>query len=87
MIFSLFCGQNDGLSFVDGLLGLLGFKGFHEGSRYHIGYKMLETFEKLTTADDKEKFLSVIIPLTFQHISIYVIMIEYQYVGYAKASS
>ena len=35
----------------------LGFNGIDDGSGYHIGYKMLDTFENLTMADDEEKTL------------------------------
>ena len=34
---------------------ILGFNSIHDGPGYHIGYKMLETFENLTMADDEEK--------------------------------
>ena len=29
--------------------------GIHDGSGYHIEYKMLDTFENMTLADDEEK--------------------------------
>ena len=35
----------------------LGFNGVHDGSGYHIGYKMLDTSENLTLSDDEGKIL------------------------------
>ena len=44
---------------------MIGFNGFHDGSGYYIGDKMLDTLENLTMADDEEKMLSVILNFDF----------------------
>ena len=60
----LFFGKNEGITFPDKQTpSILGFNDIYDGSGYHIGYKMLETFENLTMADDEEKILLVIILL------------------------
>ena len=60
----LFFGKSEGITFPDNEIpSILGFNGIHDGSGHHIGYKMLETFENLTMADDEEKTLLVIILL------------------------
>ena len=52
----LFFGKNEGIFIRDNELpSTLGFNGIHDGSGYHIGYKMLKTFENLTMANDEEK--------------------------------
>ena len=57
----LFFGKNEGITFPDNEIpSILGFEGIHDGLGYHIGYKMLDTFENLTMADDEEKNLLVI---------------------------
>ena len=62
--YSSFFGKNEGITFPDNEIpSILGFNGIHDGSGYHIGYKMLDTFENLTIADDEEKNLLVIILL------------------------
>ena len=54
-ILFLFFGKNEGITFPDnGIPSTLGFNGIHDESGYHIRYKMLETFENLTMADDEE---------------------------------
>ena len=45
---SSYFGKNEGITFPDNeISSILGFNGIHDGSGYHIGYKMLETFENL----------------------------------------
>ena len=86
----LFFGKNEGTTFPDiEVPSILGFNCVHDGSGYHIGYNMLDTFENLTMADDEEKFFVGDYPFDLsarmQLISIYVNIIEYQYVGDTKA--
>ena len=86
----LFFGKNEGITFPNnGTSSILGFNGIHDGPGYHIGYKMLDTFEKLTMADDEDKISAGDYPFLLsagkQPIFIYVNIIEYQDVGYAKA--
>ena len=85
----LFFGKNEGIYFRDNKIpSIQGFNGIHDGSGYHIGYKMLDTFENLTMADDEEKkFGDYPFDLSAgkQLIFIYVNIIEYQYVGDTKA--
>ena len=86
----LFFGKNEGITFPDNeILSIIGFNGIHVGSGYHIGYKMLDTFENLTVADDEEKSFVGDYPFDLssgkQLIFIYVNIIEYQYVGDTKA--
>ena len=51
-----FFGKNEEITFPDRkILSILGFNGIHDGSGYHIGYKMFETFENLAMADDEEE--------------------------------
>ena len=88
-VFFLFFGKNEGITFPDiKIPSILGFNGIHDG--YHIGYKMLETFENLTMADDEEKIFAGDYPFDLsaekQLIFICVNIIEYQYVGDTKAS-
>ena len=67
----------------------LDLKGIHAGSGYLIGYKVLETLENLTMADDEEKTFAGDYPFDLsagkQLTFIYVIIIEYHYVGDTKA--
>ena len=89
-ILFLFFGKNEGITFPDNKIpSILGFSGIHDGSGYHIGYKMLETVENLTMADDEEKTFAGDYPFDLsagkQLIFIYVNIIEYQYVGDTKA--
>ena len=86
----LFFGKNEGITFPDNEIpSILGFNGIHGGSGYHIGYKMLDTFENLTMADDEEKTFvgdyHFDLSAGKQLIFIYVNIIEYQYVGDTKA--
>ena len=86
----LFFRKNEGITFPDNkILSILGFNGIHDGSGYHIGYKMLETLENLAMADDEEKSFVGDYPFDLsagkQLIFIYVNIIEYQYVGDTKA--
>ena len=61
----LFFGKNERITFPDNEIpSILGFNDIHDGSGYHIGYKILDTFENLTMADDEEKILLVITYLT-----------------------
>ena len=87
----LFFVKNVGITFLDNEIpSILGFNGIHDGSGYHIGYNMLDTFENLTLADDEERSFVVDYPFDLssgkQLIFIYVNIIEYQYVGDTKAS-
>ena len=86
----LFFGKNKGTTFLDNEIpSILGFNRIHDGSCYHIGCKMLETFDNLTMADDEEKTFVGDYPFDLsagkQLIFIYVNIIEYQYVGDTKA--
>ena len=48
--------MNEGITFPDNEFpSILGFNGIHDESGYHIRYKMLDTFENLTMAEDEEK--------------------------------
>ena len=52
----LFSGKNEEITLPDNEIpSILGFNVVHDGSFYHIGYKMLDTFENLTMTDDEEK--------------------------------
>ena len=89
-ILFVFFGKNERITFLDNeILSILGFNGIHDGSGYHVVYKMLETFENLTMADDEEKTFSGDYPFDLsagkQLIFVYVNIIEYQYVGDTKA--
>ena len=82
--------KNERIIFPDNEIpSILGFNGIHDGSGYQIGYKMLDTFENLTTADDEEKNFVCDYPFYLsagnQLIFIYVNIIEYQYVSDTKA--
>ena len=86
----LFFGKNEGITFPDiEIPSILNFNGIHDGSGYHIRYKMLDTFENLTMADDEEKTFVGDYPFDLsagkQLIFNYVNIIEYQYVGDTKA--
>ena len=86
----LFFGKNEGITFPDSKNpSILGFNGIDDGSGYHIGYKMLETFENLTMADDEEKTFAGDYPFDLsagkQLIFFYVNITEYQYIGDTKA--
>ena len=81
--------KNERITFSDNeIQSILGFNGILDGSGYHIGYKMLETFENLTMADDEEKSFAGDYPFNLsagkQLIFVYVSIIEYQYVGDSK---
>ena len=87
---SSFFGKNEGITFPDNKFpSILGFNGTHDGSGYHIGYKMLDTFENLAMTEDEEKTFVGDYPFDLsagkQLIFIYVNIIEYQYVGDTKA--
>ena len=86
----LFFGKNEGITFPDNEIpSTLSFNGIHEGSGFHIGYKMLGSFENLTmTEDEEETFVGdYLFDLSAwkQLIFIYVNIIEYQYVGDTEA--
>ena len=86
----LFFGKNEGITFPDNEIpSILGFNGIHDGPGYRIGYKMLDTFENLTMADDEEKTFAGDYPFDLsagkQLIFFYINIIEYQYVGDTKA--
>ena len=60
-------GKNEGITFLDNKYpSILGFNGINVGSGYHIGYKMLETFENLTMAADEEKTFAGDYPFDLQ---------------------
>ena len=85
-----FFGKNEGITFPDNEIpSTLGFNGILEGSGFHIGYKILGTFENLTMTEDEEKTFvgDYLLDLSAwkQLIFIYVNIIEYQYVGDTKA--
>ena len=89
VLFLFFC-KNEGIIFPDNkILSLLGFNGIPDGPGYHIGHKMLDTFENLAMADDEEKTFAGDYPFDLstgkQMIFIYANIIEYQYVGDTKA--
>ena len=80
----LFFGKNEGITFPDNEIpSILGFNSIYDGSGYHIGYKMLDTFENLTMAEDEGKSFDGDYPFDLsarkQPIFIYVNIIEYQY--------
>ena len=86
----LFFGRNEGITFpYNEIPSIVDFNGIHDGSGYHNGYEMLETFENLTKAGDKEKTSASDYPFDLsagkQLIFIYVNIIEYQYVSDTKA--
>ena len=85
-----FFGKNEGITFPDNEIpSILGFNGIHDGSGYHIGYKMLKTVENLAMADDEEKTFVGDYPFDLSAgkklIFVYINIIEYQYVGDTKA--
>ena len=85
-----FVKTNELINFPDNKIpSILGFNGIHDGSRYHIGYKMLDNFENLTMVDDEEKTFVGNYPFDLsagkQLIFIYVNIIEYQYLDDTKA--
>ena len=85
-----FFGKNQTITFPDNEVpSILDFSGIHDRSGYHIGCKMLDTFENLTMADDEEQIsvgdYSFDLSAGKQLIFIYVNIIEYQYVGDTKA--
>ena len=89
-ILFLFFGKNEGITFPHNEIpSILGFNGIHDGSGYHIGYKMLDTFENLTMADEEEKAFAGDYPFDFfagkQLIFIDVNIIKYQYISDTKA--
>ena len=68
-VFLLFSGKNEGITFLDNENPIIiGFSGILDGSGYHIGYKMLDTFENVTMADDEEKILSKLLSKNFQSV-------------------
>ena len=71
----------EGISFPDNKISsILDFNIIHDGSGGHIGYKMLNTFENLTMADDEKSF---VVDYCFdlsagrQLVLIYVNILEY----------
>ena len=86
----LFFGKIERITFPDNENpSILGFNGIHDGSGYHIGYKMLDTFENLTMADDEENIFVGDYPFDLSAgkklIFIYINIIEYQNVGETKS--
>ena len=67
-------GKNEENTFpYNEIPNILGFNIIHDGSVYQIGYKMLDTFENLTMADDEEKiFLAIILFICLQGSNFYL---------------
>ena len=86
-----FFSKNEGINFPGNENpSILNFNGINGGSGYHTGYKMLDTFENLTTTDTKEKnsvddYRFDLSPWRQLIFFIYVNIIEYQYVVNTKA--
>ena len=57
----LFFGKNEGVTFLgEEILSILGFRGNKDGSGTHSGYKKIDFFDNLATADGEAKNLSLI---------------------------
>ena len=88
VLFLLF-GKNEEITFPDNKIpSILGLNGIHDVSGYHVGYKMLDTFENLTMVDDEKTFVGDYpfdLSAGRQLIFIYVNIIECHYVGDTKA--
>ena len=89
-ILVLYFGKNEGITFSDKeIQSILGFEGIPDGSGFHIGYKMLYSFQMLSmTEEDLEPYKGDY-PFDLlagkQLIFVYTDIVEYQYVGDTKA--
>ena len=87
--FEIVFGKYEGITFPsDEIPSIIGFKGVHDGRGTHIGYKMDTTANKLMEKDDTKALMDDV-PADLcagkNLIFIYTNIIEYQYVGDAKA--
>ena len=82
-------GRHEGITFISREIpSILGFEGVRDGNGIHIGYKMSTTADKLMKTDETEAYYGKLPAdlLAGKHlIYVYAKIIEYQYVGDAKA--
>ena len=82
-------GKREGITFLSKEIPIiLGFEGVPDGNGIHIGYKMNTTADKLMKSDDTKAYYGELPAdlLAGKHlIFVYANIIEYQYVGDAKA--
>ena len=87
--FEIFFGKYEGITFPsDEIPSIIGFKGVPDGRGTHIGYKMDTTANKLMKKDETKAFMVDFLAdlCAGKHlIFVYTNIIEYQYVGDAKA--
>ena len=86
----LYFGINEAITFPDNKIpSILGVNVIHDRSGNCIGYKMLQTFENLTMADDDEITFAADDPFDLsagkQLIFIHVNINEYEYAGDTQA--
>ena len=82
-------GKREGITFLSKeISSILGFEGVPYGNGIHIGYKMNTTADKLMKSDDTKAYyreLPADLLVGKYLIFVYANIIEYQYVGDAKA--
>ena len=85
-ILVLYFGKNEGITFPDEEIpSILGFEGMPDGSGFHIGYKMLDSFQMLSMSEEDLEPNKGDYPFDLlagkQFIFVYTDIVEYQYVG------
>ena len=87
--YEILFGKREGITFLSKEIpSILGFEGVPDGNGIHIGYKMNTTSDKLMKSDDIKAYYGELPAdlLAGKHlIFVYANIIEYQYVGDAKA--
>ena len=87
--YEILFGKREGITFLSKEIpSILGFEGVPDGNGIHIGYKMNTTADKLMKSDDTKAYYGELPTdlLAGKHlIFVYANIIEYQYVGDAKA--
>ena len=86
----LFFGKIEGITFsAEDIPSILGFGGIKDGSSTQIGYKMIDSFDKLARSDGEAKDFVANFPQDLlagkQLIFVYSNIIEYQQIGDTKA--
>ena len=87
--YEILFGKREGITFLGKEIpSILGFEGVPDGDGIHIGYKMNTTADKLMKSDETKAYYGELPAdlLAGKHlIFVYANIIEYQYVGDAKA--
>ena len=82
-------GKNEGITFPDTeIQSILGYEGMADGSGFHIGYKMLDSFQMFSMSEEDLEPNKGDYPFDLlagkQLIFVYTDVVEYQYVGDTK---